>query len=579
MFVLRLNEYKKNERGVVKYTKESLIQINNECFILYEKVSSVLPWSKYQYIIKKHIIKVTGLNLQKGERMSKTSEKTITKVICAMINGFNFQVPDVCDELERKITSENHVYDISKSAHSIFDKKHKEVESDHEDEKSEHPDDKQADEDFDTVKVAKQIDMIMESKEEDIENKDLTEVVRNRIETSFIPALFKHLTDRNRNRHKKDEDLKIRIYVAECIVKLLRKTSTKFFNDNLSKLIKIIVVSLKSKLLSIRDLARDALTKVNINLSPYLLHISIDQMYKTLYKGQQRHVRSYTVHHILENLVKENILKVGQIDHCLGKYTPTDEVTKLSVAKYQNAIIKIVMDDLFSTISHEKELGMGETATKYVQSKESKANRTLATYEILSKYINFERSFVNLIMPVVSKADEATSPTDFKKCEEIMDVVSGAILKNETIKAEPLLALLYTIMKRGTKETDLDEEEQVIEDKKFTKQTKKDMMKKTTKVLPNFAHENRIVKKKANFMSKKLLVAFALNTLKKSIGVLPIEDYKEKLDSFCEHYVHLMKSTDNKIVVNTLHLLSKCIKLNLPSIKFYIRKIINSLFI
>ena len=81
MFVLRLNEYKKNERGVITYTKEKLIQINNECYILYEKVSNVLPWNKYQYIIKKHIIKVTGLTLEKGERMSKTSEKTLTKVV------------------------------------------------------------------------------------------------------------------------------------------------------------------------------------------------------------------------------------------------------------------------------------------------------------------------------------------------------------------------------------------------------------------------------------------------------------------------------------------------------------------
>ena len=40
-----------------------------------------------------------------------------------------------------------------------------------------------------------------------------------------------------------------------------------------------------------------------------------------------------------------------------------------------------------------------------------------------------------------------------------------------------------------------------------------------------------------------------------------------------------MKSTDNKIVVNTLHVLGKCIRLQLPSIKYHCRNIINNLFL
>lgn len=40
-----------------------------------------------------------------------------------------------------------------------------------------------------------------------------------------------------------------------------------------------------------------------------------------------------------------------------------------------------------------------------------------------------------------------------------------------------------------------------------------------------------------------------------------------------------MKSGDNKVVVNTLHVLGRSIKLGLPSIKFFCRKIINNLFL
>lgn len=40
-----------------------------------------------------------------------------------------------------------------------------------------------------------------------------------------------------------------------------------------------------------------------------------------------------------------------------------------------------------------------------------------------------------------------------------------------------------------------------------------------------------------------------------------------------------MRSSDNRVVLNTLHVLGKSIRLSLPSIKFYCRKIINNLFI
>ena len=329
-----------------------------------------------------------------------------------MIRGFKFDVPDVCDELENMLGQENQSYDVTQNIGKMFKKSKNQTENEdlEQDAKPDNLEDQ-----TEAIQVAHKIDHYLEQNDTIDKNQDQTEIIRSRIENSFIPALFKHLTDRNRNRQKKEEDLKIRIYVAVCIVRLLRKTSTKYFNNNLNKLIKTIVVSLKSKMISIRDMARDALTQVNLNLSPYLLHITIDQMFKTLVKGQQRHIRSYTTHHILENLVKEGVLKVGQIDHCLGKYKATDQITRLSVTKYEQAILKIVMDDLFSSISVEKQLGLGEIAVHYSHTKESKANRTLASFEIIARFINFDRSFINLIGPVVKKVEQSATPTEFKK--------------------------------------------------------------------------------------------------------------------------------------------------------------------
>jgi hypothetical protein len=524
-----------------------------------------------------------------------------------MVSGFHFEVPDVIEKLEQKLSpaSKQPVEpttekpDLQIQIDSIFkpkvqledpnDPNSKVIGNDDDlcsassDDENAKPKDDEAEEVQDRIglyfETEQPIELEEGMKEEDLARKEeVAREIKQKITKSFIPSLFKHLTDQRTKKYKKEEDLKVRTNVAVCIVKLLRKTDPSYFQNNLSKLIRTIVVCLRSRLVSVRDIARDALTQVNLNISPYLLHVTIDEMFKTLTRGYQRHVRSFTLHHILDHLEKEGHLKVGQIDHCLDKYHAKDNLSKLTVTRYEQAIPKILMDELFGALGAEKELGTGEEMTKYVHIKESRANRTLSTYEIIAKYINFDRSFVTLIRPIIRKAETSAKHTNYKKCEEIMDVISGALLKNTSVKADSLLVVLYAIMKRGTNDQDLDEENRNVNDEKFSKKTSKQLKIDTIKVLPQWSETVLLAKKKGAHMARKILVAFALNTLKKSVGSLPIEQYKDKLDSFCGLYIGLMKSTDNRIVINTLHLLSKCIKLNLPSLKFYIRKIINNLF-
>lgn len=135
-------------------------------------------------------------------------------------------------------------------------------------------------------------------------------------------------------------------------------------------------------------------------------------------------------------------------------------------------------------------------------------------------------------------------------------------------------------MKKGTSEEErLKEENQIFEDKEYVRKTKLQLEYETYKVLPTWKKEFVKLKKTTNEVSRNLLVVFSLSTLKKAMGLLPIENYKDNLDSFCKLYIHLMRSSDNRVVLNTLHVLGKSIRLSLPSIKFYCRKIINNLFI
>lgn len=88
-------------------------------------------------------------------------------------------------------------------------------------------------------------------------------------------------------------------------------------------------------------------------------------------------------------------------------------------------------------------------------------------------------------------------------------------------------------MKKGTNQEDrLKEERQIIEDKEYQRKSKLQLEYETYKVLPTWKKEFVKLKKTTNEVSKNLLVVFSLSTLKKAMGLLPIDNYKDNLDSF-----------------------------------------------
>ena len=88
-------------------------------------------------------------------------------------------------------------------------------------------------------------------------------------------------------------------------------------------------------------------------------------------------------------------------------------------------------------------------------------------------------------------------------------------------------------MKKGTSEEErLKEENQIFEDKEYVRKTKLQLEYETYKVLPTWKKEFVKLKKTTNEVSRNLLVVFSLSTLKKAMGLLPIENYKDNLDSF-----------------------------------------------
>jgi U3 small nucleolar RNA-associated protein 20 len=523
--------------------------------------------------MRKNIMKITGVNLKKGQKLNSGNEKNMTKVICAIIAGFHFDVPDVVDELEKTLDNRDKNGGLHEILTNIFGKdkpkkkkkKDTGIATDSEDELEEESEEE----------IQDKIEQILDKPTDDIDQVGNQQSIYRTLTKSFLPALFKHLKETDRKSDSLD-DAKIRIHVAVAIVRLLRKTNNRTFNDGFHKLVRNIISCLRSKQAKFRDKARDALVQVNLNVSSYLFHITVDELQKGLRKGYQRHVKSFTLHHVLDCLVKEDHVKIGQLDHCLDSAVMRGDKTGLSWGKSSQAITSILMDELFGKLGYEKDL----EGTSMVKIKETKSKRALQTYELLTQYIDFENSFIRLVTPVLNRADSMSKPTHLKKCEEILSIISSNILKNTSVKSESLLLILYAIMKKGINKGDkLEEEEQVVKEEVYKKPNALKQKVQTFKVLSIWQRDIVHLRKPDSESSSNLLLAFALSTLKKAMGFLSLEDYKDRLDSFTKLYVPLMKSNDNRVVINTLHVLGKCIKLSLPNIQYHCRNIINNLFI
>ena len=192
--------------------------------------------------MRKSIIKLTGLTLKKGQRLSATFERNTTKIICCIINGFHFNIPDVVDELEKILEKNKNKGGLDKILDNIFDKEEEEVEK-IDDGLASDSDDKEEVE----QEIQDQIEDILDKPEENkLDHVSNKMGILKTLNQSFIPSLFKHLKERSK-RAETNDDYKIRIHVAVAIAKLLRKTTNQDFNAGYARLVRNIVGCLRSK--------------------------------------------------------------------------------------------------------------------------------------------------------------------------------------------------------------------------------------------------------------------------------------------------------------------------------------------
>ncbi|KAF5241248.1 hypothetical protein FAUST_3930 [Fusarium austroamericanum] len=230
----------------------------------------------------------------------------------------------------------------------------------------------------------------------------------------FLPTLVKHL-------HEKDEsEVSYRVPVGVIIVRLLKLLPQDQMDQKLAGVLTDISHILRSKSIEARDMARDTLVKIAVNLGPSYFGFLLKELRGALTRGYQLHVLSYTMHSILVAIVPS--CAPGDLDYCL------------------NFVVTVVMDDIFGVIGQEKD-AEGYTT----QTKEIKSSKSQDSMELIAKNATVGR-LIDLVKPLRALLMQKVDLKMVRKLDTLMSRITSGLLQNPAAESRDTLVFCYEVI-------------------------------------------------------------------------------------------------------------------------------------
>jgi U3 small nucleolar RNA-associated protein 20 len=230
----------------------------------------------------------------------------------------------------------------------------------------------------------------------------------------FLPTLVKHL-------HEKDEsEVSYRVPVGVIIVRLLKLLPSDQMDQKLAGVLTDISHILRSKSIEARDMARDTLVKIAVNLGSSYFGFLLKELRGALTRGYQLHVLSYTMHSILVAIVPS--CAPGDLDYCL------------------NFVVTVVMDDIFGVIGQEKD-AEGYTT----QTKEIKSSKSQDSMELIAKNASIGR-LIDLVKPLRALLMQKVDLKMVRKLDTLMSRITSGLLQNPVAESRDTLVFCYEVI-------------------------------------------------------------------------------------------------------------------------------------
>ena len=378
----------------------SYLQLKESSISLFGKLCKQLNWSNYSQILIGYIKKLSS---------EQEDHKTIIKVICSILNNFNFNLSNVkLDGLDLKINA---------------NEKSKEAEGDEANEQ----DEEQA--------------VLNKSK-----SKDKPEEILKSIVKVLLPKLHQTLNklaipnmaysnDKEKKFFIEDEEI-LRLPIAIAMVKLLNSMpkQTKLLENNMRNIILRIVNFLKSRAQSIRNSSRSTLVTVLKIVGPFYLNYILVELRGILKRGYMFHVLTFTIYSLLNGIA--------------------DQLKALDIESSIDLIVEICNEELFSDAAEEKEIDKITSKTA-----EAKKTRSYDVYRLIGKYIS-TGSLVKVYLPLKIELTQATDHKIMSKIDNCLQKLCMGIVENRFIDHQTLFLFLNGSIKDTIPELKIRQEKE-----------------------------------------------------------------------------------------------------------------------
>ena len=233
--------------------------------------------------------------------------------------------------------------------------------------------------------------------------------VMQAVRGSLLPELYGHLKD------PKTEG--VRVPVALAVLKLLLLLPAAILQLELRGFLIRVVSSLSSRNKSLRDIGRETLAKVALELGAANFGAVLHEMTTSLKRGYQIQVLGYSVHYVLAKLVPT--LQPGDLDYCA------------------QPLVRMLLEDIFGEAAEKKEVDAIATSMK-----EARASRSFASFELLASVITFAPN-INLLVPpihqrVLAAPGGADSLKNMTNARELLRHIALGLAANSSVELQPL---------------------------------------------------------------------------------------------------------------------------------------------
>ncbi|KAI9252331.1 hypothetical protein BDA99DRAFT_563365 [Phascolomyces articulosus] len=356
----------------------------NQCCATITSLARQLGWTRYYGMFRNYMDLIA-----KKEDM----EKVYLKIVSAILDAFHFDLKDVevSDEQAVRVMGRQKVRIDFKSSEQIAKEEEKETPQDGDQKQEE------------------------EEEQEQEQPKDLAAKIHDTVIHRMLPSLNTYLT-----KTETKQAALTRVPIALGVAKLLRALPERSMRTNLPGLLVSLCQMIRSRALDVRETLRETLLKVNAYLGPAYLSFIIKELKTALTKGYEVHVLGYTVNVLLADTIPR--LEVGQLDYCLGD------------------IVDVLINDVFGKTGQEKE---ADEMTGKI--KEAKSQKSMATFESLSKVIHFENLPI-LLLPLKDVMSETQSLKILRKVDDILKRISAGLVRNPEFESLELLEFAHGLI-------------------------------------------------------------------------------------------------------------------------------------